>query len=60
MKRSWTIKIIKRIHGVYQWGRYWATIASRSYTKNISIEGNLSSLGENVCIFSLVSGKAES
>ena len=57
MKRSWTIKIIKRIYGVYQWGRYWANIASRKYTKDISIDGKLSSLGENVCIFSLVSRK---
>jgi hypothetical protein len=57
MKRSWTIKVIKRIYGVCQWGRYWANIASRRYTRDISIDGNLSSLGENVCIFSLVSRK---
>jgi hypothetical protein len=57
MKRRPLIKAIKRVHGAYQWMRYGVNCALGAYRRDIVIDGNPACLGENICIFSIVSTK---
>jgi hypothetical protein len=53
MKRSLVIKLIKRLYLLYQRVRYWFNLRRGAYLKGIAIDGSISSLGANICIFSL-------
>jgi hypothetical protein len=57
MKRRPLVKVIKRIHGAYQWGRYGVNRALGTYRRNIVVDGDPTELGENLCIFSIFSAK---
>jgi Rhamnan synthesis protein F len=53
MKRSLVIKLIKRLYLLYQRVRYWFNVGRGAYLKGIAIDGNISSLSANICVFSL-------
>jgi len=57
MKRRPLVKVIKRIHGAYRWVCYGVHRARGAYERDISIDGNPTCLGENICIFSIFSTK---
>jgi hypothetical protein len=57
MKRRPLVKVIKRIYGAYQWVRYGVNRALGAYRRDIVVDGNPASLGENICIFSIFSPK---
>jgi hypothetical protein len=57
MKRRPLVKVIKRIHGAYQWGRYGVYRALGTYRRNIVVDRDPTGLGENICIFSIFSAK---
>ena len=48
MKRRPLVKVIKRIHGAYRWVCYGVHRAQGAYERNISIDGDLACLGENI------------
>jgi hypothetical protein len=57
MKRRPLVKVLKRIHGAYQWVRYGVNCALGAYRRDITIDGNPACLGENICIFSIFNTK---
>jgi hypothetical protein len=59
MKRSRRIKVLKRIYWARQWLRYWLDRFLGRYARDISIDGDMASLGQNLCIFSIFIGKGK-
>ena len=57
MKRRPLVKVIKRIHRAYRWVCYGIHRAQGAYERDISIDGDLACLGENICIVSIFSAK---